>query len=325
MSTFTNFSKAMLVVGLASTTASASNSLYFKTDTPESLNDTTDLTRKVSFVTDLSEGLTLSAQNQLKTVSGANMLGWDVRNGAVPDLSSSTASMRAVKLYPSTKVNSPTMTITTAFKLPAISAASNFESVWNVFDAEGNTHSVTTKFTKTAPLNWDVYFTSADATSISNASTPAHTVIDENKPLKMIFDANGLLTDTRFDGAAYAFPLNLAFAWNNQDVNQNIAINFGNVGGALDQDNATGIVGDTFVERSTTIDGSVTPAIAGGRVNKKGEIFTTYSDGSEEKHFQLAHVGFHMDGTVGFKANDLHEVDMDIINAALTIPAFANQ
>jgi flagellar hook protein FlgE len=225
----------------------------------------TEYTRQGNFQVD--------ASGDLMTSTGQYVQGWNQSAGVL-----STNGPTSNIILPNSLTEAPVAT--TSFSLD-VNLAGNaagdatFSSPIQIYDAQGNTHTLTVTYTETAANNWN-YAVTLPAGDLAPAST---------NPLAsgtLTFDGSGnLLTPANAAGAgSIAIPVTLAngasltgLTWNLYDASGNATISQS---------------AQTSSNISTTQTGSAASQLSSMSIGAGGTIVATFSNGTTENVAQIA-------------------------------------
>ena len=215
----------------------------------------------------------VNASGDLMTSTGQYVQGWN-QSGGVLSTNGPTSNIT----LPNSLTEAPVATSTFSLDVNlAGNAAGNatFSSPIQIFDAQGNAHTLTVTYTETAANNWG-YAVTLPAGDLAPAST---------NPLAsgtMTFDGSGnLLTPANAAGAgSIAIPVTLAngadlpsLTWNLYDASGNATISQS---------------AQTSSNISTTQGGSAASQLSSMSIGAGGTIVATFSNGTTENVAQIA-------------------------------------
>jgi flagellar hook protein FlgE len=223
----------------------------------------TEYTRQGNFQVDSS--------GQLMTASGQFVQGWNASAGVL----NTTAPTTGITL-PNALTQPPVAT--SAFSLDvnlAGNAAGNatFSSPIQIYDAQGNAHTLTVTYTETAANNWDyaVALPTADLGAASSNPLASGT---------LTFDGNGNLLTPLAANGAIAIPVTLAnqasipsLTWNLYDASGNPTISQS---------------AQTSTNISFTQNGSAASQLSSMNIGAGGTVVATFSNGTTENVAQIA-------------------------------------
>jgi flagellar hook protein FlgE len=223
----------------------------------------TEYTRQGNFQVDSS--------GQLMTASGQFVQGWNASAGVL----NTTAPTTGITL-PNALTQPPVATSAFSFDVNlAGNAAGNatFSSPIQIYDAQGNAHTLTVTYTETAANNWDyaVALPTADLGAASSNPLASGT---------LTFDGNGNLLTPLAANGAIAIPVTLAnqasipsLTWNLYDASGNPTISQS---------------AQTSTNISFTQNGSAASQLSSMNIGAGGTVVATFSNGTTENVAQIA-------------------------------------
>lgn len=173
----------------------------------------------------------------------------------------------------------PTSTVTLAANLPATLPAgtTSLPSQATIYDRLGNAQTVGLSWTQTAPGQWNVAFSSANATppALGTASVSFATTGTAAGTISGITDTSGTAIPNA-PGQPAQFNLPVTFPGSGP---QNVALNFGTFGQA---NGLTQFAGTDISIRSLTQDGVPSGSFTGLTTNSNGDLIANYSNGQNQ-------------------------------------------
>jgi len=225
----------------------------------------------------------VTSTGEVMTSSGQHVEGWNAVNGVL-NTNGVTSDLVVPTSLSSTPVASTQFTLGVNLDSNATvgSAAGTFSSPVQVYDAEGNAHTLTVTYTETAPNTWS-YAITIPSTDVAGG-TGTTTTLGSGGTLT--FDGNGnLLSPAAGAGSgSISIPLTLAnganignppgtLTWNLYDSSGNPTIS----------QNA-----QASTNLSATPDGSQSGSLVGVDIGTDGQLTANFSNGTTEAVGQIA-------------------------------------
>jgi flagellar hook protein FlgE len=222
----------------------------------------------------------ITASGDLMTSSGQNVEGWNAVNGVLTT-NGATSNLVVPVALSSTPVATTQFSTTVNLDSNATvgSPDGTFSTPIQVYDAQGNAHTLTVTYTLTAPDNWSYAITIPSA-DVGGAGTT--TTLSSGGTLT--FDGNGNLLSPPSAAGAISIPISLAdganignpagtLTWNLYDSSGNPAIS----------QNA-----QASTDLSNTQDGSQAGTLLGVDIGTNGALIANFSNGAAVTVGQIA-------------------------------------
>ena len=219
----------------------------------------------------------VNSSGELLGAGGENVQGWNAVGGALAT-SGATSNIVLPLSGSQQPIATTTMTIGANLNSNAVvgSANASFSSPIQVFDAQGNSHTLTVTYTETTANNWsyNVTIPSADLT----AGTGTNTTVASGT---LTFDGTGMLTSPAASAGPVAVPITgLADGASDMSVNWNLYSSTGTP--TLTQ------YSEASANLASTQNGTAPGQLTGTSIGANGQISATYSNGSSVVVAQIA-------------------------------------
>jgi flagellar hook protein FlgE len=225
----------------------------------------------------------VTADGQVLTSSGQHVEGWNEANGVL-STNGVTSDLVVPENLVSTPVASTQFSATVNLNANATVGSPNaaFSTPVQLYDAEGNAHTLTVTYTETAPNTWDYAFTipSADVAGGTGATTTLGT------GGTLTFDGNGdLLTPAPGVGSgSIQVPITLADGANIGNPTGTLTWNlYDPSGNPLISQNT-----QVSANLATTQDGSQAGSLVGVAIGTDGQLTANFSNGATLAVGQIA-------------------------------------
>ncbi|HEU5020610.1 MAG TPA: flagellar hook-basal body complex protein, partial [Bryobacteraceae bacterium] len=217
----------------------------------------------------------VNSKGQLTTATGEVVQGWNSLNGAInANAPISTISVPLGATIPATATTGMKFGVNLDSRAEVGSAAGTFSAPMQVVDTQGNTHTLTVSFTKTAANKWD-YSVSIPQDDL--ASSTASTTVGTGS---LTFDANGQLsTPASTDAPESISVTGLADGASDLSIDWNL---YDSGSGLLTQ------VADNSGVASTWQDGLAAGQISDVSLQNGGLLVAKYSNGKQLTVGQIA-------------------------------------
>jgi flagellar hook protein FlgE len=217
----------------------------------------------------------VNSKGQLTTATGEVVQGWNSLNGAInANAPISTISVPLGATIPATATTEMKFGVNLDSRAEVGSAAGTFSAPMQVVDTQGNTHTLTVSFTKTAANKWD-YSVSIPQDDL--ASSTASTTVGTGS---LTFDANGQLsTPASTDAPESISVTGLADGASDLSIDWNL---YDSGSGLLTQ------VADNSGVASTWQDGLAAGQISDVSLQNGGLLVAKYSNGKQLTVGQIA-------------------------------------
>jgi flagellar hook protein FlgE len=222
----------------------------------------------------------ITASGDLMTSSGQNVEGWNAANGVL-STNGITSNLVVPVALSATPVATTQFSTTVNLDSNATvgSPGGTFSTPIQVYDAQGNAHTLTVTYTLTAPNNWS-YAVTIPSADVGGAGTT--TTLGSGGTLT--FDGNGNLLSPASTSGAISIPISLAdganignppgtLTWNLYDSSGNPTIS----------QNA-----QASTDLSNTQDGSQAGSLVGVDIGTNGALIANFSNGTTETVGQIA-------------------------------------
>jgi len=182
----------------------------------------------------------------------------------------------------------PTANINLSANLPATPAASTpVSSQIDVYDALGNSHTLTLNWTQSGANDWTVTISSRDASpsAVIGTAEVQFGAASPNGTNAGTIGAFGVITGS-ITGTSFAagLPASLTLSTDFGSGNQNINLNMGDFGQAS---GVTQFAGTTYTQGSLSQDGVAPGAFTGISVTQAGDIVANYNNGETQTVAQV--------------------------------------
>jgi flagellar hook protein FlgE len=262
---FANYTQGTLQSTGGATDAAIQGDGFFVVQGP---NNQTDYTRDGSFQ--------ISANGELVTAAGDAVQGWTATNGVVnANGAVGNISVPLGATVPASATTSMDLALNLDAQAGTTGPGSVFSAPIQVFDSQGESHSLTATFTKTAANSWTYALTipAADLTAGGTTSLATGT---------MSFDANGNLTSP-----AIASDPQVVQITGLADGAANMSINWSLYNPTTGTSNITQLAESSGVG-STTQNGFAAGQVSNVSLQNGGLLIASYSNGQKATIGQLA-------------------------------------
>ncbi len=220
----------------------------------------------------------MDASGNLVTADGQNVQGWNVANGVLNTGGAvSNINLPANQSLPPAATTQFSLGVNLASGVTVGSNDATFSSPIQVFDSQGNAHTLTATYTETAPNTWS-YSVTIPSSDLATPGTGATTEVAKGT---LTFDGNGVLTSP--SGAAGSIPIaitglangasDLNLTWNLYDANGNPTITQNT---------------QVSANLSSSQNGAAAGQLSSMSIGANGEVVAKFSNGSSENVAQIA-------------------------------------
>ena len=278
---------------------------------------------------------TVNAQGYLVNSAGYYLEGYGV-NGSTGQVSGTTTQPIQIP----TSISTPTATsaMTLSANLPSSYAASGTSGYTaptpvteQVYDSQGNAHTVTVQFSKVGNNTWDATISAAGSakpqdnpvtlqmtfadgtTKAADGSTPAAGTLLGIKDISS--PANGTKPTISTDTAGGAASVGLDFNFGNG--NQAVSLGLGTYGGTS---GLTQYAGTQVTVASQTQNGSAPGTLSGLSIDDNGYVNLSYTNGQTVKAYQVAVAQFNDPNGLDRISGTAYEASEDSGNAQVSAP-----